>query len=74
MDRNLKGLRAERVSSEAAVVEARRKYPKEINRVSNYTEKIRTAGEWLPADDIPEDGQSSPDYFGTRTDTVRREE
>jgi len=54
MDRNLKGLRAERLSSEAAVVEARRTLPGSINRASNYIEKLRTAGEWLPADEIPE--------------------
>lgn len=56
MDRNLKGLRAERLSAEAQVVEARRNLPGNINRASNYIEKLRTAGEWLPADEIPEDG------------------
>jgi len=59
MDRNLKGLRAERLSAEAQVVEARRNLPGNINRASNYLEKLRTAGEWLPADEIPEDGTSS---------------
>jgi hypothetical protein len=58
MDRNLKGLRAERLSAEAQVVEARRNLPGNINRASNYLEKLRTAGEWLPADEIPEDGMS----------------
>jgi hypothetical protein len=59
MDRNLKGLRAERLSSEAAVVEARRTLPGKVNRMSNYIEKVKTAGEWLPADEIPEDGKQS---------------
>jgi len=61
MDRNLKGLRAERLSAEAQVVEARRNLPGNINRASNYLEKLRTAGEWLPADEIPEDGMSFTD-------------
>ena len=61
MDRNLKGLRAERLSAEAQVVEARRNLPGNINRASNYLEKLRTAGEWLPADEIPEDGMSTID-------------
>ena len=66
MDRNLKGLRAERLSAEAQVVEARRNLPGNINRASNFLEKLRTAGEWLPADEIPEDGMSIT-VFGMTT-------
>ena len=69
MDRNLKGLRAERLSSEAAVVEARRTLPGSINRASNYIEKLRTAGEWLPADEIPE-GRLKACGIGGMTDEI----
>jgi hypothetical protein len=58
MDRDIKGLHAERVGWESQVVQYRRTHPAFINRVSNEVESRREGGEWLPLDDITPDGMS----------------
>jgi hypothetical protein len=59
MDREIKGLHAERVGWEGTLVRDRRRYPAHINRISSEVEYRRSHGEWMPEDDVPIDGMSS---------------
>lgn len=64
MDREIKGLHAERVGWEGTLVRDRRRYPAHINRISSEVEYRRSHGEWMPEDDVPIDGMSSSSLHG----------
>jgi hypothetical protein len=59
LDRAIKGLHAERVGWEGALIKNRRENPAAINRTTTTVEAQKTRGEWYPQDDVAVNGTPS---------------
>lgn len=57
LDRNLKGIHAERVEAGLGVTNSRWYAPNAIHKLSGQIEKKRQDGEWYPGDDVHVEGK-----------------